>query len=169
MKDSLKKYESDLSSIKIFRIQTPGIKKKKKLKHNYSLKINNNLTTAGVCKYDERTIEISKLFLDNSTEHEIENIVLHELAHAITGPYVKKSHGEEWKIAAKAIGCDAKRTCKLFAKTSLYVVACRKGCYIRRHRLTQKLMSKKKWCQKHKIPMKLYKKKHKYKEGYIRV
>lgn len=152
--------------IDFFQSTMNDLIQKKIMKDYYAFKINKNLTRAGVCKYDKKTIELSQFFIENSTKAEVKNVVLHELAHAITGPHVQNPHGEEWKTAAKNIGCDAKRTCHFAPNKSVYVIACDKGCFFRKHRLTKRLILEQKYCRKHKLLMKLYKKEHKYNNVY---
>ena len=63
---------------------------------------NNRLTkTAGRCRYGYRIIELSGWLLDNNTEEEIMQTLLHEIAHALT-----KGHGHDrvWKAKCIEIG-----------------------------------------------------------------
>ena len=62
-------------------------------------------TRAGVCKYDQKMICLSKHLLQR-TMGDIRNIALHEIAHALTPGH---SHDDLWKEVAQRIGCDGKR------------------------------------------------------------
>lgn len=58
--------------------------------------------TLGTCVYSKRLIRISKFHIWYGVEHEVKNVILHEIAHAITGP----GHGHDyvWRDAARMIG-----------------------------------------------------------------
>ncbi len=60
---------------------------------------------AGVCKYDQQTICLSKHLLQKTAE-DIRNIALHEIAHAMTPGH---GHDDLWRQVAQRIGCDGKR------------------------------------------------------------
>jgi predicted SprT family Zn-dependent metalloprotease len=63
---------------------------------------------AGACHFGTRTITLSKFFLSDprTTDAEVLNTVLHEIAHVLGGPH----HDDRWRTVALAIGCDG-RTC----------------------------------------------------------
>lgn len=127
----------------------------------YPLKFNQNKTRAGVCKYFPKPcIELSKRFINSPLVKaaDVRNTILHELAHAVTGPYVREPHGEEWKAAARALGCDAERCAPMFNTDSLYVVRCEDGCMVRRHRKPTKFTKKVHRCKAHGKPLVVYKK-----------
>lgn len=119
----------------------------------YKLVFNNNKTRAGVCYFDPPKICISNVFISshNINDDDIKDVLLHELAHAMTGPDVENPHGEEWKKFAKEIGCTGNRCSKPFvdSKKPLYLVACPKGCKLGRHRAPTKFIGKTKRCAKH--------------------
>lgn len=62
----------------------------------------------GVCRPDRREIGLSRRLTALSTEDEVRNTLLHEIAHALVGP--GHGHDEVWRATALAIGCDGKRT-----------------------------------------------------------
>lgn len=55
----------------------------------------------GSCEYATKTIWLSVYTVDSLPNEEIEDTILHEIAHALT-PGAK--HGLEWALAAEAIG-----------------------------------------------------------------
>ena len=132
-----------------------------RLTTKYPLKFNNNKTRAGVCKYSPVScIELSKVFINSPLvkPQDIRNTILHELAHAITGPHVRDPHGEEWKEAARSIGCDAQRCSPMFNTDSAYIVRCEGGCMARRHRKPTKFTKRVHRCKAHSKPLIVYRK-----------
>lgn len=127
----------------------------------YPLKFNQNKTRAGVCKFSPKPcIELSKIFINSPLvkPEDIRNTILHELAHAITGPYVSDPHGEEWRCVARSIGCDAHRCSPMFNTDSAYIVRCEGGCMVRRHRKPTKFTKMVYRCKTHGKPLIVYKK-----------
>lgn len=61
----------------------------------------------GCCKYREREISMSKLLTPGQTLAQIQNTILHEIAHALVGH--KHGHDHVWQAKAIEIGCDGKR------------------------------------------------------------
>lgn len=64
-------------------------------------------TRGGVCRYADKRIDLSVSFCQRATRAEIENTLLHEIAHAIVGR--KRHHDDVWKAKAREIGCTAER------------------------------------------------------------
>ena len=62
---------------------------------------------AGICRHDTRTIALSVSFVLRAPWDDIQNTLLHEVAHAIVDP----GHGHDtvWQTAARRIGCTANR------------------------------------------------------------
>ena len=79
---------------------------------------------AGVCRYDERRIDLSVSYCLAATRAEIEDTVLHEIAHAIVGP--KHNHDAVWKAKAREIGCTGERCHRVQHSTPRWVGEC--GC-----------------------------------------
>lgn len=79
---------------------------------------------AGVCRYAERRIELSVSYCLAATRAEIEDTVLHEIAHAIVGP--RHNHDAVWKAQARAIGCAGERCHRVQHSTPRWVGEC--GC-----------------------------------------
>lgn len=65
----------------------------------------NATSRAGICRYNEKEICLSKHMLQRTME-DIRNIALHEIAHALTPGH---GHDDHWKEVAIRIGCDGKR------------------------------------------------------------
>jgi len=56
----------------------------------------------GLCQYDKKRLSFSIYWLDKMKDYEWNNIILHEIAHALTGP----GHGHDrlWRTMAHNIG-----------------------------------------------------------------
>jgi hypothetical protein len=65
---------------------------------------------AGMCDFASGTIYLSIPFVQRYSRWEVEQVMLHEIAHALVGP--GKDHGSEWRKAAKALGYEGKATVK---------------------------------------------------------
>ena len=79
---------------------------------------------AGVCRYVERRIDLSVSYCLAATRAEIEDTVLHEIAHAIVGP--RHNHDAVWKAKAREIGCTGERCHRVQHSTPKWVGEC--GC-----------------------------------------
>lgn len=93
--------------------------------HGWKIRINRSKRCAGLCDYKERTIYISQHYILNPTvtEDEIENVILHEIAHVLTPG---EQHSEKWRQYAVAIGCDGKQYLSKHFSVPKYIKSC--GC-----------------------------------------
>ncbi len=93
---------------------------------------------AGACNYSARRINLSVSYCQRATRAEIEDTILHEIAHAIVGP--RHNHDKVWKAKALEIGCAGERCHRVEHSTPRWVGEC--GCGQRwfRHRLQRRLM-----------------------------
>lgn len=64
-------------------------------------------TRAGVCRYTAKQIGLSRYFVLSCSEAELQEIVLHEIAHALVGP--GHHHDRDWRRTARLIGCTGQR------------------------------------------------------------
>jgi len=62
---------------------------------------------AGACKFDSRTISVSRHLMELYSEEHVRDTILHEIAHALVGP--KHGHDGVWRAKALAIGCSGSR------------------------------------------------------------
>jgi SprT protein len=69
---------------------------------NYSFGFDRAVRRAGLCNYTERRITLSKHFVANSEIDAIEQVLLHEIAHALVGQGA--GHGKVWKAKASELG-----------------------------------------------------------------
>lgn len=92
---------------------------------------------AGVCRYREKRIDLSVSYCLRATRADIENTLLHEIAHAIVG--VEHGHNAVWRAKAQEIGCTAERCHEVAHTVARWVGEC--GCGRRwfRQRLSRTL------------------------------
>ena len=92
---------------------------------------------AGVCRYDDRRIDLSVSYCLRATRAEIEDTLLHEIAHAIAGH--RHHHDDVWKAVARAIGCTAERCHDVNHTPPRWLGECGCGKQWRRQRLSRRL------------------------------
>lgn len=85
---------------------------------------------AGVCRYVEQRIDLSVSYCLAATRAEIQDTVLHEIAHAIVGP--RHNHNAVWKAKAREIGCVGERCHRVQHSAPRWVGEC--GCGQQWHR-----------------------------------
>ncbi|MFY4731213.1 SprT-like domain-containing protein [Nitrospira sp. BLG_2] len=57
---------------------------------------------AGCCKHRKHMLTLSSYYIQNNSDEDIKDTILHEIAHAIAGP--KQGHNEVWKTICRKIG-----------------------------------------------------------------
>lgn len=118
---------------------------------NCTLTFDNAKTRAGITyENDDKTheISVSMVYIETASKKDVENLLLHEIAHVLAG--VGEGHNKKWKTIAKSIGCDGERTCFFKPASFKYIIKCKHGCVIGRHRQLKKTII----CRKHKCIMK---------------
>jgi RimJ/RimL family protein N-acetyltransferase/predicted SprT family Zn-dependent metalloprotease len=73
----------------------------------WSFKWDNAKRRAGLCNYRDKTISISTYHAQVHSIDETMQVVLHEVAHALSGKAA--AHGKEWLATAKSIGYRAEK------------------------------------------------------------
>ncbi len=68
----------------------------------------NRRNTYGLCRYTQKLVQLSLLFVDHNDEEKVLEVCRHEVAHALT-PGAK--HGWEWQMVARQMGIDDPRPC----------------------------------------------------------
>lgn len=96
-------------------------------------------TRAGVCRYRDKRIDLSVSYCLAASPEEVEDTILHEIAHAIVGP--QHNHDAVWKAKAREIGCAGERCHRVQHSAPKWVGEC--GCGQRwfRHVLQRRMMS----------------------------
>lgn len=82
---------------------------------------------AGCCDYRRKRISLALQFVRQVCEEEIQDTLLHEIAHALVG--IKHNHDAVWKAKAQAIGSSGERCHDIRFCPPRYIVACRNGCW----------------------------------------
>jgi predicted SprT family Zn-dependent metalloprotease len=98
---------------------------------------------AGQCSYRERRITLSRHFVEASTEAQIEQVLLHEVAHALAGQAA--GHGLKWRQLATSLGYRHERIDgrELAQAKARWVGHCPEGHeHFRQRRATQALSCK---------------------------
>lgn len=73
----------------------------------WSFSLNTNKSRLGVCRYREKSIELSIYHVESGSDAAVANTILHEVAHAMVGPGY--GHSWMWKSVARMIGCSGER------------------------------------------------------------
>jgi SprT protein len=69
---------------------------------NYSFGFDRAIRRAGLCNYSEKRITISRHLVEAGDLHVVEQVLLHEIAHALCGQAA--GHGKVWKAKAAELG-----------------------------------------------------------------
>lgn len=70
---------------------------------NYKIEMHRKKNSLGTCNPSKKVIWLSKLFLEVNSIETMRDVLLHEIAHALTP---KDGHGKLFKEAAKMLGCN---------------------------------------------------------------
>lgn len=69
---------------------------------NYSFGFDRAVRRAGLCNYTQKRITLSKHFVAAAEFESIEQVLLHEIAHALAGQAA--GHGQVWRAKASKLG-----------------------------------------------------------------
>lgn len=96
---------------------------------------------AGVCRAATKQIGLSRLLTALHDEAEVRDTVLHEVAHALVGPW--HGHDAVWRAKAREIGCSATRCLPEEAPrvAAPWLGRCAAGHEVGRHRRPERVMS----------------------------
>jgi predicted SprT family Zn-dependent metalloprotease len=75
---------------------------------DWSIRTDRAKTRAGVCRFATHTISLSAALTHLHDEAEVRDTILHEIAHALVGPF--HGHDDVWRAKAVEIGCSGERT-----------------------------------------------------------
>jgi len=73
----------------------------------WRLVFDNAKTRAGVCRFDRQEIGLSRALISLYDVEHVTETVLHEIAHALTGP--RHGHDRAWRATARRIGASGRR------------------------------------------------------------
>jgi len=74
----------------------------------WRFEINNSKKVLGQCNYREKIINVSWSFMKQNTDELVMDVILHEIAHALTRGH---HHDEVWKAKCLEIGANPDRIC----------------------------------------------------------
>jgi len=83
---------------------------------------------AGCCRFDRKEISLARQFALVAPAEEIQDTLLHEIAHALVGK--KHNHDAVWRDKAMAIGGTGRRCHSLRFAPPRYIVSCARGCWV---------------------------------------
>lgn len=109
---------------------------------DWTVSLDRGLRRAGCCDQDLKRIQLSVHLLTSPgiSETDIDNVILHEVAHALVG--VEHGHDIVWKNKAIEIGSDGERCHSLVFSRPSKVLLCPCGnIYLTRYRIRSKLLS----------------------------
>lgn len=101
---------------------------------DYSFKWINAIRILGKCSNFKKVISLSKHFVNLNSDDKILDVILHEIAHALTPE--DKGHGRAWKAMCLKVGA-IPETCKADVTLAQHTweLRCRCGCSkIKRYR-----------------------------------
>ena len=95
----------------------------------------------GACKYAEHQISLSRYFVELHSLAEIDQVIRHEVAHAVAGS--KAGHGPKWKKIATELGYNHKRISgdEIGNATAKLIGVCPNGHTVYRHRKPKTALS----------------------------
>jgi SprT protein len=76
--------------------------------HEWSFGFDNAKTRFGQCDHKRHRISLSRHLSVTNSEDDVEQVILHEIAHALAGS--KEGHGRAWLAIARSLGYRGGRT-----------------------------------------------------------
>lgn len=89
---------------------------------DWTFEWDNAKTSFGCCNYRKKRITLSKILTPHRTYEQINNTILHEIAHALVG--AGHGHDKVWRQKAIEIGCDGKRCGEVIKIKGKYKLVC---------------------------------------------
>ena len=87
----------------------------------------------GACHYGRKEISLALGFAEAASDAEVEDTILHEIAHALVGR--RHQHDAVWQAKAREIGCSARRCHDVTFSEPTLIARCVNGCFaVGRHR-----------------------------------
>lgn len=96
----------------------------------------------GQCSYHTKTISLSRYLVELNDRPDVEDTILHEIAHALAGG--RAGHGPEWKRECRRVGAKPKacyKTSEIQAPPPNYVGICPHCMKVREKRYRMKTMT----------------------------
>jgi predicted SprT family Zn-dependent metalloprotease len=94
----------------------------------WSFQFDHATRRAGCCNYQTQVISLAHTYARAAPDAEIDDTLLHEIAHALVG----KAHGHDqvWQAKAVALGCSGRRCHDVQFTPPRYIVTCEHGCWV---------------------------------------
>ncbi len=92
-------------------------------------KLDDCRSRAGACYFTKKSIVLSRLYVRAASPAELDDTILHEIAHALVGP--QHHHDSVWRAQARAIGCSGNRCHAVPFSPPRWIAACSSGCFRR--------------------------------------
>lgn len=109
--------------------------------HDWELRLDHARRRAGCCYYQRQEISLSQVLLPEYSPEAVDEVILHEIAHALVGP--GRGHDGQWRRTAARIGATPRaRIAGQPAPTAPWVGTC-PSCGIRRelYRVPRRVVS----------------------------
>jgi SprT protein len=78
------------------------------LQPTWSFRFDRATTRFGQCNHRTHSISVSRYLAEKASPHDVTQVLLHEIAHALAGP--RSGHGPRWREVAERIGYTGGRT-----------------------------------------------------------
>ncbi len=95
--------------------------------HNWKFVLDKASRRAGCCNFTKKTISVATAFAMKVNHRELQDTILHEIAHALAGK--KHNHDAVWKEIATKIGCTAERCHTTTFMQSKFMLTCVNNCF----------------------------------------
>ena len=94
----------------------------------WSFQFDHATRRAGCCNYQTQVISLAHAYARAASDAEIDDTLLHEIAHALVG----KAHGHDqlWRAKAVALGCSGHRCHDVQCTPPRYIVTCVNACWV---------------------------------------
>lgn len=102
-----------------------------------------SISVLGRCKHHTKEIQLSLSATHAGSEEQVNNTILHEIAHALVGPH--HGHNDVWRSKALSIGCNGQRCTEVAPENKIqkrYIVTCSThGEIVQREKMTSRKYS----------------------------
>ena len=94
----------------------------------WSFQFDHATSRAGCCNYQTRVISLAHAYARSATDAEIDDALLHEIAHALVGQAY--GHDQVWQAKAVALDCSGQRCHDVQFTPPRYIVTCDNACWV---------------------------------------
>jgi predicted SprT family Zn-dependent metalloprotease len=95
---------------------------------HWSFQFDHATKRTGCCNYRTRVISLAHAYARYAADKEIDDTLLHEMAHALVGQ--AHGHDQVWRAQAVALGCSGQRCHDVQFTPPRYIVTCDKACWV---------------------------------------